>query len=162
MGFLISSGIVSGLFERALDWVTPRIEARLYAHLNVFTIYSKARYFFILPGNLHVKSLAYGMPVGIFLDVATNAAVNAFFQPLFLCVFTPQTILSYILFPFFLYGSVKYFRKVPLMIIFGIFCFFYIGLRQPVAEALIRHRLTCELIYFSVGLAGLSYLMQRR
>jgi len=170
-GYLLSSGQLASFINRGVSMAASRIDISIAYDKMRYWIYPDASQFFKLPdgeyARLYPYSLstaakeftrAYSTPVSfaIAVTVLSNALFNALFQPVFLCVFTPQAALNYLLFPFFLYGSLKYFMKVPLMIIFFFICMVSIGLNNSVTEALIRHRMTCELIYILIGLAGFT------
>jgi len=170
LAFLLS-GAAPDLKDHAAAFVKSgigafdlKIKGILLKYVNVFTVYNdKPRYHFLFPPGTYSKSYVLkNISHTTAFPVLFNAFFNSVFQPLFLCVFTPQVVLVYALFPFFLYGCLRYFKKVPLMVIFFIWYSVFIGLKQPVVEALVRHRLSCELLYLSIGLAGFFYLTQRR
>ena len=96
------------------------------------------------------------------LPISLNALFNSLFQPIFLCIFTPQVVLNYVLFPFFIYGTIMYFKKLSLMIFFFFIYSIYIGMNGSITEPLIRHRMTCELIYLLIALAGFEGWIIRR
>ena len=169
--FLFSSGLLEELTDSAILATSmvsyalkAKIKTRLVSHVTAFSVFEdRPKYHFILPNEEHsISYVLNNITLKTFFPILENALFNSIFQPVFLCIFTPQVVLTYILFPFFLYGCFKYYRKVPIMIIFFIAYCVYMGLRQPVVEALIRHRLSCELIYISISLAGFFRLIERR
>ena len=81
---------------------------------------------------------------------------NVLFQPQFLCIFTPQVILNYGLFPFFILGAIKYFTKVPIIVLVFLAMSVYAGLYGSMIESLVRHRMVCDLIYILIGIAGFT------
>ena len=123
-------------------------------HINGFYIYPDARHYFLLPENRYLEFHRKGFSPELLLAVLFNALFNSLFQPLFLCILTPQAVLNFFLFPFFLYGGIKYFRRLPLMILIFFGMSIYSALYGSVVEALVRHRISCELIYLLIGLAG--------
>ena len=170
LAFLLSgapsdlSGHASKFIKTGIGAFDLKIKDTLVKYVNVFAIYDdRPRYHFIFPPGTYSKSYVLkNISHRTVFPILLNAFFNSLFQPLFLCVFTPQVVLVYALFPFFLYGCIRYFKKVPIMVVFFIWYSIFIGLKQPVVEALIRHRLSCELVYISIGLAGFFYLMRRR
>jgi len=118
--------------------------------------YPNATHYFILPQGKYFEYIEFGLNPRTLFQTLLNAIFNFMFQPIFLCLFTPQTVLTYLIFPFFIYGSVVYFRKVPLMIIFFFGFGLYLGMRDSVVESLVRHRMVCDLIYLSIGTAGFT------
>ena len=162
VAFLLSSSLLYGFIKCVEAKLFSVSNDFAYRHFNNFYIYRDARFYFLFSQKDMFQFYVNGLSLGIIVNMFSNALFNALFQPVFLCVFTPQVILNYILFPFFLYGVVAYFRKIPIMIIFLFFFYAYIGLKNTVVEPLIRHRMSCELIYLLVGLAGLTGWITRK
>ena len=160
IALLFSSGQSSKLAERGYGKITDT--AKYFFAYHCLSLDRTARHYFLLPeGGYKAEYCTMPLPFSAITAMAANAFFNAFFQPLFLCVFTPQTVLNFLLFPFFLYGAVKYFKKVPIMIMAVIFLYIYTALYGSVIEALIRHRISCELVYLLIGLAGFTDLITR-
>lgn len=153
-GFLLSSGFFTKFAAYASGMFLFKVERLLYHNLLMFPMYPYATHYFIIPDGASWYFFAKGLTPGFMLAVIPNIFYNALFQPLILCVFTPQVILNYALFPFFLYGAFKYFKKVPVMIIGLLAIYAYVALYSSIIEPLIRHRISCELIYILIGLAG--------
>lgn len=154
IAFLLSSGLVVSKGRSLVDQQVLKIKATISHHINVFDIYPNTRYYFLVPENRYLEFNEKRLSPELLLAVLFNALFNSLFQPLFLCVLTPQAILNFFLFPFFLYGAIKYFRRLPIMILIFFWMYIYSALRSPIVEALVRHRMSCELIYLLIGLAG--------
>lgn len=162
MIFAIGFSITTGLISASLDVIKNSLIAKIgYCVIyHTTTLEREARHYFLLPQgaysvDIHLK------PLSAYLAAAAslNALFNSLFQPLFLCIFTPQALLNLLLFPFFLYGAIKYFKRVPVMILVFFIVYIYVGLYGSVIEALIRHRMSCELIYLLIGIAGFTGLI---
>ena len=155
LGFSITSQFITEFNKKALAILNIKLKPYFNIQLARFSIYPDAKYYFLLTESrdyfvLYTKGISWKM----FFTILLNSLSNAFFQPVFLSVFILQTILYIGLFPFFVWGVVKYFKKVP-FIVFGFFLvYFYIGLGSTFVESLIRHRLSCELVYLLIGIAG--------
>ena len=160
--FLLSSSLLHEFTGPVKDKVFSMADGFAYRHFNNFYIYPDSRFYFLFTQNDGLQFHEKGISFDIICSMATNALFNSLFQPVFFCIFTPQVILNYALFPFFLYGVVAYFRKIPIAIIFLFIFYVYIGLRNNVVEPLIRHRMSCELIYLLLGLAGLTGWITRK
>lgn len=161
-GFSISSGRLSLFLRYFTDWVISNIEYAILYHSNTLQIYRDAMRYFLLPKGWYLKLHTEGFSSIMILPILLNALFNSLFQPIFLCAFTPQVVLNYMVFPFFIYGTIRYFKKVSLMILFFLLYCIYIGISGSVTEPLIRHRLACELIYLLIGLAGFESWITRR
>jgi hypothetical protein len=155
IGFALSSGLALDISKKFSDRVAPDIKNRLCHHISTLEV--DAKHYFLLPAGsytieLYTRSLSYTTLAIILI----NSIFNILFQPVFFCVFTPQVILNAVLLPFFLYAAVRYFKKVwPLLTLFCILSF-QIGVYDSGVEALIRHGMSCELIYLLVGIAGFT------
>ena len=158
--FLLSSGIFSKGCAYALNYCDLKMKPLLNYHLNTLAI--PARHYFLMPDGGYTFSFQ-NEPLSFFtlVTITTNALANSLFQPIFLCVFTPQVILNYLLFPFFLYGVVKYFKKVPILIVVFFVLSAYVAIYGSVVEALVRHRISCEMIYYLIGSAGFTSWITR-
>lgn len=157
IGFLLSNPVL--LWDLGKHFLAEmRQEIWDYAQQTITKVmgYPNARHYFLLPEGGYLEFQKEGVSFKMALAILSNALFNSLFQPIFLCIFTPQAILNYILFPFFLYGAIRYFRKLPIMILFFIAFSLYIGIRASIVESLIRHRMSCELIYLLIGLAGFT------
>ncbi len=162
LGFLLSWETSIFLIGRVLNNIGYQINGLFLFHYNTFRIYPDARHYFIFPDGGYLRFFIEGIHLNIVIPTLSNVLFNALFQPLFLCIFTPQTILTYLLLPFFIYAAVKYFKKVPIMVLFLVGFLLFIGIKDSVVEPLIRHRMVCELIYFCIGSAGLADWITRR
>ena len=162
IGFAISSRIFVSPISSALDRVYPSVDACVYSNLNKFEMYPHAWQYFLLPGGGYSTPYPAITTMSGLITVIFNALFNALFQPVFLCIFTPQTIATCVLFPFFIYGAIAYFRRIPLLILFFFAFSLYIGMRDFVVEPLIRHRTACELIFYMIGVAGLGRWITKR
>ncbi|MDD5421823.1 MAG: hypothetical protein WC592_01195 [Candidatus Omnitrophota bacterium] len=159
LGFFSSSPY----FKSRLGGAVKQVEEMAYDyHFKKLEIYPSARLFFILPEGAYSTFYRTRFTDGMAYQVLSNVFINSFFQPLFLCIFTPQVVLHYLLLPFFLYGSIRYFKKVPLLIIFFIVSMFGLCVKNAVVETLVRHRMVCDLIYISIGIAGLTDSITRK
>jgi hypothetical protein len=158
--FLFAFGLSSGLFGEIMrhgeEMALPRLANILKYHYNTLLIYPDARHYLLLPEGGYVGLSSTGFVRGVVFALLSSALFNALFQPIFLCVLTPQAVLNYLLFPFFIYGAIKYFKKVWPIVFFFIIFSVYIGLSGSVVEPLVRHRMPCELIYISIGVAGFT------
>lgn len=152
----------SGLLQFLFRQIFLRLETIVNYNYWSFLIYPSARHCYILSKEGYRNLFFSGFSPGMLPEILCNAFVNGLFQPLFFCVLTPQVVMYYILFPFFAYGAIKYFKKVPLMIVFFIAAILYIGTKNSVIESIIRHRMPCDLIYLSISLAGLSDWITKR
>ncbi len=162
LGAGMSSGAIDKKLQKTSDSIFLTFQNALDHHCAVLNIYPDAQHYFLLPEGTYLKRSVETFSPHIFLNIVANAFFNGLFQPLFLCVFTPETILHYVLFPFFIYGAVRYFRKIPLLILFFFLYLLYAGVYNAIVESLIRHRMPCDLIYLSIGLAGFSDAITRR
>jgi hypothetical protein len=141
--------------KKLSDKVMPDIKERFYHHISTLEVDAK-RYFLLPAGSYSIELFTQPLSFAVLAGILVNSIFNILFQPVFLCPFTPQVILNVILLPFFLYGAVRYFRKTwPLLIIFTVVSF-QIGIYDSGIEALIRHGMSCELIYLLIGLAGFT------
>lgn len=155
LGFLWSSGSLTTFSRSAFSRAADTFDALVAYHCTMLG--RDARHYYLLSQDMyaHVPSVR-DMPAAAVITIAAKALFNALFQPFFLCAFTPQVILAVALFPFFIFGTIRYGKKIPLAI--GIFfgVALYTALHGSVVEALVRHRMACELIYYLVGTAGLT------
>jgi hypothetical protein len=156
LGFLLSSGLFSDFIKYGTEKVNTEIKKGIIHQANAISLYPQAKHYMLLPPDSYLKFYTKGLSFTMFFTILTNALFNALFQPIFISIFTPQVILNYMLFPFFIYGAIKYFKRVPLMVFVFLGISVYIGLHNAVIESLIRHRLSCELIYLLIGLAGFT------
>jgi hypothetical protein len=161
--FLIAflSGLVYASFNDIMKTVDVKLKPFIIYHISTLSV--SAKHYFLLPeggytGDVFIKPVT----VQTMFVLMSNALFNAFFQPLFLSVFTPQVVLTYLLFPFFLYGMVKYFKRLPILFAVLFLVLIYAGLYGSVIEALIRHRMSCELLYYLISLAGFTGWITRR
>jgi len=155
IGFVLSSGIAVEISDSFSAKVMDTIKARLYRHITNLEVDSKHCY--LLPFGkysigLYVQPLSYST-LALFVF---NSVFNILFQPVFLCPFTPQVFVNIVLLPFFLYGVVRYFKKVWFLVAIFIVLSFWIGIYDSGVEALIRHGMSCELIYVLIGTAGFA------
>lgn len=156
IGFMLSSGIAVNLATKTLDKVMPDIKLRLGHHIMTLVIDGAKRYFLFPMGHYTKELYTEPLSFAIVGTILGNSIFNILFQPVFLCPFTPQVILNALLFPFFLYGAFRYLKKTWLMLIIFVVLAFYIGVYDSGVEALIRHGMSCELIYLLIGLAGFT------
>ena len=155
IGFALSSGMATDTAKRLSDRVMSDAQSRLHHH--ILNLQVDAKHYFILPSGCYKKEL-YTQPLAfaILPVILANSVFNILFQPVFICPFTPQAIVNALLLPFFLYGSVKYFKRVwPLLVILAVMSF-QIGIYDSIVEPLMRHGMSCELIYLLIGLAGFA------
>ena len=154
-GFFLSVVSSHQFFNNSIHHIVFGIRNSIYHHC--ISLESGARHYFLFPeGGYSIEIFSKPLSLFTVFIAITNAFLNMFFQPMFLCVFTPQVIVNYILFPFFLYGMIRYFAKVPLMVLSFFFLCFYAGLYDSLVEPLLRHGMVCELIYLSIGIAGFT------
>jgi len=154
-GYAVSSGILGDLSVRAGGIIVS--EFRSLVDYHCFHLQREGRHYFLLPDAGYTPAFVSGnWSAGSVISIIGNAFLNFIFQPVFLCVFTPQVVLNIILFPFFIYGAYKYFNKVPVLIVLFLSMGLYISIYGSIVEALIRHRMPCELIYIMIGLAGFA------
>lgn len=159
---ILAAGLLikAGLLRAVMSYIQTQYRELLdchYTSLQIYFIKNGKWFYYLLPDGMYNAGMCVNpLSTGIILAMTGNALFNALFQPIFPCVFSPQAMLNYILFPFFLYGAVKYFRKLWFMIILFFCWYIYSGLYGCVIEALIRHRMPCELIYLLLGLAGFT------
>lgn len=155
IAFALSSGIAGDISKKISKKLMPGIKYRLYHHIGNLEV--SAKHYFLLPSGWYVKELfTEPLSTEVLMSMFFNSVFNILFQPVFLCPFTPQVILNVVLAPFFIYGAVRYFGKVwPLLILFLVLSF-QIGTYDSVVEALVRHGMSCELIYLMIGLAGFT------
>lgn len=156
LAFSLSSGLFFEFVEYGLEKITPKVEIYIRAQVGRLENYPDAKQYLLLPGGKYLEFYTKGLSLGMFFTIIANALFNSLFQPIFFCVFTPQVILNYILFPFFLYGAIKHFKKIPIMLLVFLAVSIYIGMHSSLVETLIRHRMSCELIYLLIGLAGFT------
>lgn len=161
IGFSTTSGLLFHSFDALKNAFVSKIGECIFYHSTSFD--REARHYFLLPEGgynaaFYIKPLLFYTIAGLIF----NALFNALFQPMFFCIFTPQVLLNLLLFPFFLYGAIKYFKKVPIMILVFFVVYIYVGLYGSVVEALIRHRMSCELIYLLIGVAGFTSLITEK
>lgn len=158
IGFSIRTGLISTSFDAIKNKLIARIGYCVIYHTT--TLEREARHYFLLPQGAYGIDI-YLKPLSAYLAAAAslNALFNSLFQPLFLCIFTPQILFNLLLFPFFLYGAIRYFKRLPIMILVFFIVYIYTGLYGSVIEALIRHRMSCELIYLLIGVAGFTGLI---
>jgi len=163
IGFVLSSGVALDFYHRLSDKVMTDIGTYLYHHiLTLFTV--DARHYFLLPEGGYTKELANAylqnsvQPIRfpLLVTIFFNGLFNILFQPVFLCLHTPQSILNLMAFPFFLYGIIRYFRKIWGILIIFLILSFRISIYDSGVEALIRHGMICELLYLLIGSAGFA------
>jgi len=155
IGFSLSSGMVLDCAKKISDKYGSDILNRLYHHTLDLEVDSK--HYFIRPiGGYTVKLCTEPPSLAIMASLLFNCIFNILFQPVFFCPFTPQVLLNVVLFPFFVYGLIKYFSKVWFMAAIFIIISFQAGIYDSGVEALIRHSMSCELIYLLIGSAGFT------
>jgi len=158
-GYMLSSGLFVDFFNHVIEDTVLKIELRVLQHFCSFE--KEAYHYLLLPASGYAEVIyAKQLSFSTFFTLFSNTLFNTLLQPAFFCIFTPQVVLKCMLFPFFVYGSIKYFRKsfFMLVVFFGIS--FYIGLRTSIVEVLVRHGMICDLIYLLIGLAGFTDWMQ--
>ncbi|MFA6078632.1 MAG: hypothetical protein WC779_02680 [Candidatus Omnitrophota bacterium] len=163
--FVFIIAFLSGWVFTSSDIIMKVVDVNLKPLINyhISNLAVDAKHYFLLPdGGYTDEVLTKPVTVHIAFFMIANSLFNAMFQPLFLSVFTPQVVLVYLLFPFFLYGMVKYFRKLPLIFVVFFLVLIYVGFYGSVIEALIRHRMSCELLYFLISLGGFTSWITRR
>lgn len=163
IGFVLSSGLLHDFLTKAATSVTVEFTNYINQHCRTFWVYafqSSKWHYFLLPEGAYTAAF-YTTPLSLstVVTVVSNSLFNTLFQPLFICALTPQTVFNCLLFPFFLYGAVKYFKKIYFMIFVLLGMYVYIGMYSSVVEPIIRHRMSCELIYLLIGLAGFVSLI---
>lgn len=166
IGFALSSGLLHDLLTKAATNVTAEFKYYLERHCNSFWVYpfqNSRWHYFLLPEGAYT-AVIYTTPLSLstVVTIVINSLFNTLFQPLFICALTPQTVFNCLLFPFFLYGAVRYFKKIYIMIFVLLGMYVYIGMYSSVVEPIIRHRMSCELIYLLIGLAGFVSLITGR
>ncbi len=159
--FIFAFSLSSGLFSKAatptLDKLWKLTHKIFREHSNSLIAYPNAHHYFLFTREFeYLKIYRQDLSPQLIFNAVINALVNVLLQPMFLCIFTPQTILNFILFPFFLYGIIRYFKKLPVMILFLFIFSAFIGMRDAIVEALVRHRMVCDQIYLLIGIAGLK------
>ncbi len=156
IGFALSSGIILRGAKKVSDRVMPGLSARFSHHILTLGAVD-AKHYFLLPAGGYSKEL-FTQPLApaVLASILGNSIFHILFQPVFLCPFTPQVIINLVLLPFFLYGAVKYFKKVWLMLAIFIVMSFQVGIYDSGIEALIRHGMSCELLYLLIGVAGFT------
>ena len=166
IGFTLSSGLLHDFLTKAVTEITAEFKRDIGRHCHTLWIYpfqkSKWHYFLLPEGAYTVAFYTTPLSLSTIVTIISNSMLNVLFQPLFFCALTPQTIFNCLLFPFFLYGAIKYFKKVPIMILICLGAYAYIGIHNSVVEPIIRHRMSCELIYLLIGLAGFINLITGR
>lgn len=155
VGFSLTSGLLSKFADYALNEIAEKSELYFIAEFNKIDSYPDVTYYLLLPPKKYSEFYASGLSPAILCTMLINVLFNFLFQPVFLCALTPQVILTVLLFPFFIWGVIKYFKKVPIMILVFFCIALFVGLNGTIVERLIRHRLSCELMYLLLGLAGL-------
>lgn len=156
IGFMLSSGIAFDLSKKVSDKVIFELTKRFHHHIFTLEVVDAKHYFLLPIGRYTIELHAKPLSLVVLAGILANSIFNILFQPVFLCPFTPQVILNAALFPFFLYGAVRYFKKAwPLLVLFIILSFL-IGAYDSVIEPLIRHGMSCELIYLLVSSAGFT------
>lgn len=163
VGFALSTGILSGVYHTLAGKFVDDIEESIFHHTLTLVSREDVRHYFLFPEGEYAGWIFAQPPsVAVFASVFFYSIFNMLFQPVFLCVFTPQVILNVVAFPFFLYGSVRYFRKVwPLLLSFVLITF-RIGIYDSSVEALMRHGMICELFYLMIGSAGFAGWIAKR
>ena len=111
--FLLSSGLFSDFLASSFKKIESGILYIASYHLNIFNTYPAARRTFIFQETGYTELFNRGLVPIAFFNLILNGMLNILFQPLMLCIFTPQVILNFILFPFFLYGVFVHFRRIP-------------------------------------------------
>jgi|GEM_PF-2365601 len=158
-GFIISSGIGAELLNNTVSGLNAKVGSHFVSHYA--RIWESGRHYFLLPEKDYAEYGINGFSIRMIVPVFLNAIFHILFQPVFLCVFSPQVVLNIVMLPFALYGAVKYFTRVPLIIAAFIIISFYAGIHGVVVEALIRHGMICELIYILIGSAGFTGLITK-
>jgi fumarate reductase subunit C len=158
-GYLLSSGIAADLLGSAVSYVKAEVGSYFWNHCA--RLETGGRHYFLLPEKGYTDYIIKGFSLTMIFQVFFNTLFNLLFQPVFLCAFSPQVILNIIILPFSLYGAVKYFSRVPIVIITFFAVSFYMGIYGAAIEALIRHGMVCELIYILIGSAGLADLITK-
>jgi hypothetical protein len=153
-GYILSSALLQEAVKYISDKVNSQLDIIMARHFGNLNTYPYAKSYFLLPERGYSDFIEKGPSFNIFLGLFLNAVFNVIFQPAFFCVLTPQTMLNYLVFPFFLFGAVKYFRKAWFLLLVYLMVMYYAGLRGSVIEVLIRHRMSCDLIYLLIGTAG--------
>ncbi|MBU0606123.1 MAG: hypothetical protein KKH77_07535 [Candidatus Omnitrophica bacterium] len=166
IGFALSSGLLHDSLTKVTAGVTAEFTNDITRHCKTLWVYSfqKSRWhYFLLPEGAYTSAFyTTQLSLSTVVNIISNSMFNALFQPLFFCAFTPQTVFNCLLFPFFLYGAIIYFKKVPIMVLVCLGLYAYIGIYSSVVEPIIRHRMSCELIYLLIGLAGFINLITER
>ena len=155
-GYAFSSGLFQKADTLASDKLKSQTEAIMTRHLRNLYLYPGAKNYFLVSEPDYSKFINEGPSLGIFITIFFSAIFNVIFQPVFLSVLTPQSILNYLLFPFFLFGAVRHFKKIWFLLVVYLLMAFYVGTRGSVVEVLVRHRMVCDLIYLLIGLAGFT------
>lgn len=166
IGFALSSGLLHDFLTKVITGITAEFKIYIERHCSTLWVHSfqKSRWhYFLLPEGAYTAAF-YTTPLSLLTvgTVLSNSLFNTLFQPLFICALTPQTVFNCLLFPFFLYGAVKYFKRIYIMIFVLLGMYVYIGFYSSVVEPIIRHRMSCELIYLLIGLAGFVNLITGR
>jgi len=162
--FLAGFAVSSGIFEKVLNYNLyekfPALKTVVCTAASKFEMYKEARRYSAYPDGpgAYKKNINYKN----FVIIAFNGIFHTIFEPLFICVFTPQTILNFALLPFFLYGTVRYFSRVPIIILTFIAIATYVGMRNVYVESLIRHRILCDFLYVLIAIAGLRGLITEK
>lgn len=156
LGFAFSSNLVHDASRKIIDKIMIGIEQRLYHHITTLGLVDAKHYFVIPPEGYGIELCKHSLSLATLAVVCGNSIFNLIFQPVFFCSFTPQAILNIIFFPFFLYGAVRYFKKTWIMLIIFIALSCQIGMYDSAVEALIRHGMSCELIYLLISTAGFA------
>lgn len=163
IGFALSSGLFHDPLSGAITRIITEFKPYIVNHCSTLWVdsFQKSRWhYFLLPeGGYAIAFYASPLSLPTVVTVVSNALFNVMFQPLFPCVFVPQAIFNCLLFPFFLFGAFKYFKKIFIMLIVCLGVYVYTGIYGSVIEAIIRHRIPCELIYLLIGLAGFMALI---
>ncbi len=166
IGIALSSGLLHDSLSKANTYIMTGFKYHLERHCNSFWVYpfqDSRWHYFLLPEDAYTAAI-YTTPLSlsIVVTIVINSLFNTLFQPLFICALTPQTVFNCLLFPFFLYGAIRYFKKIYIMIFVLLGMYVYIGIYGSVVEPIIRHRMSCELIYLLIGLAGFISLITGR
>lgn len=160
IGFALSSGLALNLSKDLSDKLLSVLKERLFHH--ILTLEVDAKHYFLFPtGSYSIELFTQPLSFTVLMSILINSIFNILFQPVFLCPFTPQAILNLVLFPFFLCGIVRYFRKAWLMLIIFVSISFHIGIYDAGVESLLRHGMSCELIYLLIGSAGFTGLITK-
>lgn len=153
-GFAFTSGSFGVLCGRIHDKIVVVGNEYINRHICALATYHSARHYFLLSPDDYARFPYEGCSAGSIVATAATALFNALFQPLCFCPFTYQTFLIFLLFPFFVYGAFRHARQIWFpIVIFGAFLT-YIGMKNAIVEPLVRHRLTCELFYYMIAIAG--------